>query len=464
MVGVLAAVASTAATPEPEQQRPRPLPTRQDEDWSALKDERLGTAPLDEVKFVSLKDGSDMYFSLGGDARLAYELFIQEDYGRVPQDDSGALLFRASLHGSLRLGAPFRAFVQLKSTFQTGRDGGPTPIDVNHLDLHQGFAEVSVGDSRDVSQVSATLRLGRQELRYGVGRLIDTRNGPNNRLSFDAALLRIAAPQLVVDVFGALQVPVRDGVFDDAPGPDASRVWGVHLTTRRPWLAPFGFDAYYLGVARKDLVWHAPGPGDEVRHLVGARWWSDTGAFKHDVEITYAFGSFTPAAGNALAIDAWGLVATAAYRFDGPLRVEIGAGVGLATGDSDPSDGSLGTFSSPFPDLRFSGATTRMAPSNSVGGTFRVGLDPIPGVHLQAMGRLFWRAELADAMYSPIGFPLVATAEGGRFIGGGGSLLALWFMGPYTSLYGMVEVFIPGPYITTTDFSAFATVGANFTF
>ena len=49
------------------------------------------------------------------------------------------------------------------------------------LDFQTAFLEVGAGDERDWIK----LRVGRQELEYGSGRLIDVREVPNVRLSFD---------------------------------------------------------------------------------------------------------------------------------------------------------------------------------------------------------------------------------------------------------------------------------------
>jgi len=190
----------------------------------ALEEASQRTAPLDPAKYVGL-GAADHYLTMGGEVRTAYELFINEDYGRTPQDDSGSWLLRMMLHSNVRLGSHARGFAQLKSTHEAGRDGGPTPVDVDRLDLHQGFAEVSIGDPRRKRSTSFSVRTGRQELLYGAGRLIDVRDGPTVRRSFDAVLARLASRFIIADGLFALEVPVNPGVFDDV-GP-AARAFGV---------------------------------------------------------------------------------------------------------------------------------------------------------------------------------------------------------------------------------------------
>jgi hypothetical protein len=54
-------------------------------------------------------------------------------------------------------------------------------IDEKKLDFQTAFIEIGTGDERNWIK----FRAGRHEMEYGSGRLIDVREGPNVRLSFD---------------------------------------------------------------------------------------------------------------------------------------------------------------------------------------------------------------------------------------------------------------------------------------
>src|SRR5258708_2188897 len=84
------------------------------------------------------------------------------------------------LHSDWHLGPHFRAFVQLKSGLESSRAGGPRPIDEKKLDFEAAFFEARTSGKNWIA-----LRVGRQELNYGSGRLISVREGPNVRQSFD---------------------------------------------------------------------------------------------------------------------------------------------------------------------------------------------------------------------------------------------------------------------------------------
>jgi Alginate export len=81
----------------------------------------------------------------------------------------------------LHAGRHVRLFTELQSGLESGRTGGPRPTDEDRLEFHQAFLELSVGPSRPF-----TLRVGRQEVAFGSGRLISASEGRNVRQSFDA--------------------------------------------------------------------------------------------------------------------------------------------------------------------------------------------------------------------------------------------------------------------------------------
>src|SRR5262249_41226748 len=73
-------------------QRPEFKLSRQDEDWSVLRDPGLRTELLDGIKFVPLDLDGSSWLTLGGEARERYEYFQNANWGRGPQDDDGYLL------------------------------------------------------------------------------------------------------------------------------------------------------------------------------------------------------------------------------------------------------------------------------------------------------------------------------------------------------------------------------------
>src|ERR1700730_1178002 len=76
------------------------------------------------------------------------------------------------LHSDWHFGPFFRAFVQLKSSEEEGREPGPRPIDRKRLDFNQAFVDFSDPRSHLLADKSwLTLRLGRQEIEFGDERI-----------------------------------------------------------------------------------------------------------------------------------------------------------------------------------------------------------------------------------------------------------------------------------------------------
>src|SRR5260370_40160238 len=110
-------------------------------------------------------------------------------------------------------GKNVRSFVEFKSGLNSYRIGGPRPIDEKKLDLQTAFLEVGTGDERKGIKV----RAGRHEMEYGSGRLIDVREAPNVRLSFDGFKVKAGVGPWPIAGFAESPDLAKAGVFDNAP-------------------------------------------------------------------------------------------------------------------------------------------------------------------------------------------------------------------------------------------------------
>ena len=154
---------------------------REDEDWSFLRNRSLREDFWDPIKYVPLrKSANDWYMTMGGEAREVWEQIGNDNWGQSPYWN-GYLNERYMPYFDLHYGSHVRTFIELKSGLNSFRRGGPRPIDEKKLDFQSAFLELSSSSGSK----SIQLRIGRHELEYGSGRLIDVREGPNVRLSFD---------------------------------------------------------------------------------------------------------------------------------------------------------------------------------------------------------------------------------------------------------------------------------------
>ncbi len=124
-----------------------------------------------------------MYLSFGFEYRIEYEYDDNWMFGAGPQDQNGYVMNRVMPHLDFHAGSYFRLFSEFEFDFEDGGNGGPRPnIDEDRGDVHQAFLEIGshVSSPRGIS-----LRVGRQEVVLGSGRLLDNNEGPNVKLSFD---------------------------------------------------------------------------------------------------------------------------------------------------------------------------------------------------------------------------------------------------------------------------------------
>ena len=250
----------------PAQELPAFQALRYEEDYRFLRADS-GRTWYEKLKYTPLSPRGQAHVSVGGEVRYQYFRFRNEDWGEQPEDRDGYVLTRYLAHAELRTGRRLRAFVQLQSGMANGRVPAPPPVEDNPLDLHQAFVEVSPAAGR---RGQLTLRLGRQELRYGSQRLVSVRELPNNRHAFDAAKVALAGKRYSLDAFYSHYVRARKGIFDDRVS-GAIRLWGLYGVGKAlPWGG--NLDLYYLALWKKRVAFDDRA-GEELRHSAGSTTW-----------------------------------------------------------------------------------------------------------------------------------------------------------------------------------------------
>src|ERR1700683_1516716 len=184
---------------------------REDEDWSFLRDRSLRQDFWDPIKYIPLRGGrEDWYLTIGGEAREIWEQIGNDNWGQQPFMN-GYFNERYMVHFDVHYGKHVRTFVELKSGLNSFRIGGPRPIDEKKLDFQAAFLELG----RSAGENSVNLLVGRQELEYGSGRLIDVREGPNVRLSFDGFRLKTKVHSWQIDGLAVRPDLDNPGFFDN---------------------------------------------------------------------------------------------------------------------------------------------------------------------------------------------------------------------------------------------------------
>jgi hypothetical protein len=384
---------------------------REDDDWTFLADPAERQDFWDPIKYIPLRsDRNDWFLSMGGEAREMWEQIGNDNWGQKPFMN-GYFDERYMFYFDVHYGTHVRSFVELKSGLNSYRIGGPRPIDEKKLDFQAAFLEVGTSGSKD----SIKLRVGRQELEYGSGRLIDVREGPNVRLSFDGFMVKSKINSWAVDGFAMRPDLDNPGFFDNAPNHQVG-FWGVYGT--RPLSRKIVLDLYYLGLDRKQATFER-GTAQEVRHSLGARISrpiaTEQPGWDFDYEGLWQFGTF-----RSDNIRAWTIASETGYRFPTvPLKPRFSTKADISSGDN-PSSNTLGTFNPLFPKGNYFGvlATTGPGPINFIDLHPHVETT-FPHDVTASFDWIFqWRESLEDGVYAVPGF-LIRAADGSRarFVG-----------------------------------------------
>lgn len=408
---------------------------RFDEDYTYLRDS--ASSFYQQLKYTSLSPKSDAYVSFGGSVRLEYVDFNNEDWGRLGIGHNNFLLQRYDLHADVHLGEKIRLFTQIRSAWEGGRKNGPRPIDEDHLNIQNLFIDAQLYKS---NAKSLAIRVGRQELDYGSGRLISVREGPNLRLYFDGVKLMYAAPGFTVDALVMMADTVNTGAFDNKVSKQVN-LWGIYA--KRIFREAGNLDFYYLGI-RRDAAVFEEGTANERRHTVGGRYWKYGGGFIYNFEAAWQFGKF----GNRN-IGAWTASADIGYLFESlKVKPSVNLRNDYISGDAAKGDGKLGTFNPIYPKGGYFGFSPQIGPVNLIDIHPYATINPAPKLLLQADVVFNWRYSLQDGIYRPSGnFNLAGAASKKRYIGTAYLASAVYTVNKFISLNTGIQYFKTGGFI-----------------
>jgi hypothetical protein len=409
---------------------------REDENWTFLRNQALRQDLWDPIKYIPLRNrADDWYLTIGGEAREVWEQIGNDNWGQQPYMN-GYLNERYMLSLDAHYGKHVRSFIELKSGLNSYRIGGPRPIDEKKLDFQAGFLELRTSEGAN----SIALRVGRHELEYGSGRLIDVREGPNVRLSFDGFMVKSKIDSWQIDGFAVRPDLDNFGFFDNAPN-HAVGFWGVYATRNLP--RKMSLEVYYLGLDRGQATFER-GTAQEVRHTLGARISrpvaTESSGLDFDYEGLWQFGAF--GSGNILA---WTVASETGYRFPtARLKPRFSAKADISSGDN-PGSKSLGTFNPLFPKGNYFGvlATTGPGPINFIDVHPHIETTFPHNVTASVDWIFQWRENVLDGVYSVPG-SLIRPAGNSRarFVGNrpGAELRwqvdrHLWFQADYGVFY-----------------------------
>ncbi len=377
---------------------------RYDEDYSGLKDSSRNF--YNTLKFLPLSGSKKVYITFGGEARAEYGGKINEDWIK-DQGFNSSILQRYALYTDLHIGERLRLFAQLNSALENGSKYGPAPVDEDQLAVQNLFVEYNIPLD---GEKKIAVRLGRQEVNYGSGRLISVREGTTVRQYFTGGKLMYAASKFNLDAFVLEADEVNFGVFDNRPSHQAN-LWGAYANL---YIERGGnLDFYYLGIKRDQSAFEE-GIEKEIRHTIATRYWKSGGGFIYNLEAAYQFGKF----GNGN-INAWTMAIEMGYMFEQmKFKPSINLRNDYISGDKKAGDANLQTFNPLYPKGGYFGFNPLIGPANLIDLHPYITLILTDKLTAQADVVVNWRYSLNDGIYRPSGnFNTAGSLSNHRFIG-----------------------------------------------
>src|SRR5262249_24384504 len=233
------------------------------EDYSFLRDRPEPLTFPGNLKFLAFDDAKTIYLTLGGELGERVESYHHAFFGLPGGRSYTAFATRILADADLHLSARWRAFVELGSFAETGREPVERPFDRGDLELQQGFvdfAAVREGTERLI------FRAGRQEFPLGSGRLVAIRDSTNARLAFDAAKIEWVDGRSTVVAFAGSPVVSKRAVFESASSARES-FWALDWTVAGANPGQPNTEVFYLGRHVRTTVF-AEGVASETRHTL----------------------------------------------------------------------------------------------------------------------------------------------------------------------------------------------------
>lgn len=305
------------------------------------------------------------------------------------------------------------------------------------FDLHQAYVSLY-----DIVHSSWGIRIGRQELCYGKGRLVAAPTWSNAVRSFDASVLRYRADGFYLDLLYGRNVKYKDGHANRSNAKDS--LAGFYGGYQKDKVSPL-WEGYFL-------VQSITNTATKVRRFtVGPRSQGRLfGGIVYDIEIPYQCGQT-----GSRQIKAWAAHLDLSKSFEGFFwKPQVVFEYNQATGDTDPGDDVSNTFIPLYQSTHdvYGGPMDLFRWENIREVIGRVNLSPTEKITLSPEVDVFWLESENDSWYHSSGTSLrkKLTGERSSYVGSQVSLKVAYSISKYVQLEGGVAHFFAGAYVKDT--------------
>ncbi|WP_439490188.1 alginate export family protein [Algoriphagus sp.] len=371
--------------------------------------------------------------SFGGSWRFQTESFINGEFDSQVSQDNIWYLNRFLIHTHLNVGKSFELFAEVGSSLVTDKED-VSPIDKNELYVNQLFAKYQFTPRWGIAG-------GRYNMRLGSGRLVDIREGPNVRRSFDFVEFNYHTNNFKAQTFFSIPVKSSQGVFNNDYLNFDETFSGVYTTTS--FSGSTNLDAYALYQKENEAIYES-GKKNERRASLGIRHFGNYKKLTYNNEAVYQFGKF-----GDQTISAWTLSINVEREVNlvGKI-VNLGLKTEAISGDKDTTDNKLNTFDALYPRGAYFGRVARFGPSNLID------VHPYINTYFHKLEvsfdyAAFWRYSLQDGVYGPaltLDYPAVGD---GRFIAHQIGTILSYRLSKFVFLEFESNVIFPGEFLQT---------------
>ncbi|MBK0368327.1 alginate export family protein [Flavobacterium agrisoli] len=354
---------------------------RQNDDISMLKTKENKTV-YEDSKWIPIAKNYAMSF--GGGYRFQTEGFLNQDFSRTEKEDNIWFLNRLMFYSKFELGTKLDFFLELNSSLVNNKRD-VSPVDRDEVATNQVFIKYNFFPNYE-------LHLGRENIKLGSGRLVDYREGPNVRRSFDLIKFNYSKNNLQLALFFSIPVQPNYYAFDNDFLDFQETFSGFYLTKALSETSNIDLYGFYQ---KDDNTTYATGTANERRYSIGTRLFGSLHSIKFDNEAVYQWGNF----GNQK-ISAYTLSINCSHNINLVSNTDIiGLKTELISGDKNATDNKLNTFDALYPRGAYFGRVAKFGPSNLIDLHPYINLKLKKNYYVELDYELFWRYSVYDAIY-----------------------------------------------------------------
>jgi hypothetical protein len=394
-----------------------------------------------EIKLMpSTKDEHPLTLNLGGSIREQHRGLYNLDFGDADPEKDIYAMQRYIVNADLHIFKNFRLYAELSSSTVNGKNVIKAS-DKDNLGFIQVYADIKF------SSIPMQLRVGRQELDFGSGRVLGKKDGPNNGAYYDGVHDQFKFKKITWDVFVAHPLDFQVGVFDNITNTDIL-IFGSYLSYSLK--NNNAFDLYFIandakGVKINNII------SDEKRYSIGTRFSKSNGSFTYDAEATWQTGTF-----GHDNISAWQMLAQTGYQWNETrLKPIVQLKASAYSSEKGSTDNTLSLFR-PIASKPAANKFLPIGPANFMMLAPNGGVSITKNMNFNLTYYAIWRKNISDGLYSSslesmIRKPDTVDEKYGRHVANGPYLTLVYEPYDYFAITLNTGILFAGEYLKNTS-------------